>query len=110
MTGLSDLERFIEFAKADPDVSAQLSDCSVEKWGDAHLPLDIDLDKVIQLAARLGFTFERSDVISSQCKHLQEFSLFEMENSFVARRYLARVQMQLGRGGVVIPEIDYYRY
>ena len=110
MTALSDLERFIERAKTDLDVAAQLSDCSVEKWGDAHLPLDIDLDKVIQLAARLGFTFERSDVISSQCKHLQEFSLFEMDNSFVARRYLARVQMQLDCGGVVMPGIDYYHY
>lgn len=110
MAGWRDLERFIERAKGDPDVASQLSDCSVDQWGDSHLPLDIDLQRVIDLAAGYGYLFERSDVIASQCRHLQDFSLFEMENSFVARRYLSRIQMQLERDGALLPGIDYYRY
>ena len=36
--------------------------------------------------------------------------MFEMENSFVARRYLARIQLQINQGPATLKGIDYYSY
>jgi len=109
MSGEEQLRQFITRSKQDPVISQELADCAVEKWGDAHLPLDIDLNKVIQLADRYGYRFDRSDVIRSQCQHLQEFALFEMNNAFVARRFLARIQCTVEPASTRWAAIDYYR-
>jgi hypothetical protein len=109
MSGTGELKRFIEHAKNEPGLSEQLAEFGVDQWGDAHLPLDIDIGKVIELARATGYHFEQSDVFSSQCERLQSFGMFEMENSFVARRYMARIQLRIDRGGTPLPAIDYYR-
>ena len=36
--------------------------------------------------------------------------MFEMENSFVARRFMARIQLRIDRASTETQEIDYYRY
>lgn len=110
MSGESDLKRFIEHTKRDPELARQLAQFGVEKWGDAHLPLDIDISKVIELARSHGYHFDHSDVFRSQCEQLQSFWMFEMENSFVARRYMSRIQLRIHRGRIQLPGIDYYKY
>jgi hypothetical protein len=108
MNGESELKRFIEHTKKDPALATKLANFGVEKWGEAHLPLDIDISKVIELARLHGYHFDQSDVFRSQCEHLQSFWMFEMENSFVARRYMASIQLQIDRGSTRFPTIDYY--
>jgi len=110
MSGASELKRFIERTKQDLALAAELAHFGVEKWGDAHLPLDIDIQKVIELAHLHGYHFDQSDVFRSQCEHLQSFWMFEMENSFVARRYMARIQLRIDQGRTQLPVIDYYNY
>jgi hypothetical protein len=110
MSGASELKRFIEHTKKDPELAAKLAQFSVEKWGESHLPLDIDIPEVIELARRRGYHFDNGDVIKSQCEHLQSFWMFEMENSFVARRYMARIQLRIDQGGAQPPAIDYYKH
>jgi hypothetical protein len=110
MNGESELKRFIEHTKKDPALATKLANFGVEKWGEAHLPLDIDISKVIELARLHGYHFDQSDVFRSQCEHLQTFWMFEMENSFVARRYMARIQLRIDRGTTPPPAIDYYTY
>ena len=86
------LEAFIAKARQDPELLRQLDGCSVEQWGDAHTPLDVDLDRVVEVAAQAGFAITRADLIAAQCKQLDSFWTFEMGNSFVARRCLSELQ------------------
>ena len=109
MTGAEQLTAFLSRVRADAELKQQLAAFHVERWGDAHLPLDIDLDAVIALASEIGFHFDRADVVVSQCRQLERFASFEMENSVVARRYLARIQLQVDRGGKPDQPLSYYR-
>ena len=110
MRGTSELKRFIEHSKNDPALAAQLAQSVVEQWGDEHLPVDIDIAKVIELAQDRGYNFDQSDVLKSQCEHLHSFLMFEMENSFVARRFMARIQLRIDQASTETQEIDDYRY
>ncbi|KZR62063.1 Nif11-like leader peptide family natural product precursor [Prochlorococcus sp. MIT 1303] len=104
---MTELEAFIAEARLNPDLQAQLKDCALEKWGDQHTPLDVDPSKVIEVATRAGFTISEADILFAQCQQLNNFWRFEMENAFVARRSLARIQMQvLGSNDA----IDYYSF
>ena len=109
MSGQDQLVAFLERVRSDGQLQQRLAEHRVELWGDTHLPLDIDLDAVIALAAGLGFRFDRADVVACQCRQLERFSSFEMENAVVASRYLARLQLQVERGGRPEPPINYYR-
>ena len=109
MSGAEQLTAFLTRVRSDAELQQQLSEFHTELWGDAHLPLDIDLDAVIALASDIGFQFDRADVVASQCRHLERFASFEMENAVVARRYLARIQLQVDRGGKPEKPINYYR-
>ena len=109
MTGAEQLTAFLSRVRADAELQQQLAAFHVERWGDAHLPLDIDLDAVIALASEIGFHFDRADVVVSQCRQLERFASFEMENSVVARRYLARIQLQVDWGGKPDQPLSYYR-
>jgi len=93
MKQLEQIEAFIAKAKQDPELQAKLSSCALEKWGDKHTPLDIDHKKVIEIARGAGFEISLHDLIRAQCDQLSKFWMFEMENSFVGRRSLARIQM-----------------
>ena len=107
MEHMNDLEAFIAEARRNPDLQAQLKDCALEKWGDQHTPLDVDTAKVIEVAKRAGFHVSEADICLAQCQQLNNFWRFEMENAFVARRTLARIQMQiLGSNDA----IDYYSF
>ena len=110
MRGTSELKRFIEHSKKDPALAAQLAQFGVEQWGDEHLPVDIDIAKVIELAQDRGYNFDQSDVLKSQCEHLHSFWMLEMENSFVARRFMARIQLRIDQASTETQEIDDYRY
>jgi hypothetical protein len=103
------LEAFIAQARLDPALQQQLADCSVEHWGDAHIPLDIDARKVIAIAAAHGFEFSLHDVVKAQCQKLGEFWRFEMENSFVARRSLSLIQYQISGTAGAAPDYGYLR-
>ncbi|WP_170951752.1 Nif11-like leader peptide family natural product precursor [Synechococcus sp. GEYO] len=109
MTGAEQLAAFLAKVRSDAELQQQLATFHVELWGDAHLPLDIDLDAVIALASEIGFHFDRADVVASQCSHLERFAAFEIENAIVARRYLARIQLQVDRGGKPEEPLSYYR-
>ena len=109
MSGAEQLTAFLAKVRSDPELQQQLAAFHVELWGDAHLPLDIDLEAVIALASDIGFHFDRADVVVSQCRHLERFASFEMENSVVAQRYLARIQLQIDRGGKPEEPLSYYR-
>jgi len=108
MSGQKQLLAFLCRVRSDVKLQQQLVAFRVEQWGDTHLPLDIDLDAVIALAAETGFYFDRADVVVSQCRQLEHFASFEMENAVVARRYLARIQMQVDRGGKPEEPLSYY--
>ena len=108
MNGTEQLTAFLTRVRSDAELQRQLAAFRVELWGDAHLPLDIDLDAVIALAAEVGFHFDRADVVASQCRHLERFASFEMENAVVARRYMARIQLQVDRGGKPEQPLSYY--
>ena len=104
---MNELEAFIAEARRNPDLQAQLKDCALEKWGDQHTPLDVDTAKVIEVAKRAGFHVSEADICLAQCQQLNNFWRFEMENAFVARRTLARIQMQvLGSNAA----LDYYSF
>ena len=109
MSGAEQLTAFLTRVRSDAELQKQLAAFHVELWGDAHLPLDIDLEAVIALAAEIGFNFDRADVVASQCSHLERFASFEMENAVVARRYLARIQLQVDWGGKPEEPLSYYR-
>ncbi len=68
----------------------------------------LDLDAVIAIAADTGFHLDHSDVEFCQCRHLESFASFEMENAVVARRYLARIQIQVDRVGTPEEPLSYY--
>ena len=108
MSGHDQLLAFLECVRADAQLQKRLAEHRVDLWGDAHLPLDIDLNAVIALASEIGFHFDRADVVASQCRHLERFASFEMENAVVASRYLSRIQLQIDRGGVPETPISYY--
>jgi hypothetical protein len=108
MNGAEQLTAFLSQVRSDSELQRQLAAFHVEQWGDAHLPLDIDLDAVIALAAQAGFHFDRADVVASQCRHLERFADFEMDNAVVARRYMARIQIQIDRGGKPEEPLNYY--
>ena len=107
MGPMNSVESFIELARQDQDLKSRLADCSIEKWGSEHLPLDVDLEKVLSIAHDYGFSFTRHDIIQSQCRKLAEFWQFEMGNAFVARRTLDHIQYQLAPD---LSDIDYYEY
>ena len=104
---MSLLAEFIAEARRNPQLQKELEGCSLELWGDSHTPLDVDMDRILDVARRAGYALTRQDLIAAQCEQLNQFWRFEMENSFVARRYLARVQCQFSSGW---PAIDYYSY
>ena len=108
MSGQKQLLAFLSKVRSDVQLQQQLAEFRVEQWGDTHLPLDIDLDAVISLASASGFHFDRADVVVCQCRQLERFASFEMENAVVARRYLARIQMQVDRGGTPEEPLSYY--
>ena len=91
----SPVEAFIAKARKDPELLEQLEGCSIEQWGDQHTPLDVDLDRVVEVAQKAGFQISRADLIAAQCKQLDGFWSFEMNNSFVARRCLETLQCQV---------------
>ena len=102
---MNELEAFIAEARQNLDLQAQLKDCSLEQWGESHTPLDVDPLKVIEVAKRAGFNISEADIVLAQCQQLNNFWRFEMENAFVARRSLARIQMQISGSN---DAIDYY--
>ena len=99
------LAEFIADARSNPQLQKELEGCSLELWGDSHTPLDVDMDRILEVARRAGYELTRQDLIAAQCEQLNQFWRFEMENSFVARRYLSRVQYQFSSD---VPLIDYY--
>lgn len=101
------VESFIQLARQSLEIQSRLADCSIDLWGSEHLPLDVDLAKVLAVASEYGFSLSEQDVIQSQCKKLAEFWQFEMDNAFVARRTLNHIQYQLSASVV---DIDYYEY
>ena len=92
---MEQVEAFIAKAKEDPNLQAKLSSCALEKWGDKHTPLDIDHKKVIDIAREEGYEISFHDLVRAQCDQLSRFWMFEMENSFVGRRSLARIQISV---------------
>lgn len=107
MMQLEQVKAFIAKAKEDPNLQAKLSGCALEKWGDEHTPLDIDHKKVISIAREEGYDISLHDLIRAQCEQLSQFWMFEMENSFVGRRSLARIQISVSTK----PQIGgYYGY
>lgn len=107
MESMKSVESFIELARQDQGLKSRLADCAIDSWGSEHLPLDIDLEKVLSVASDYGFSFTRHDIIQSQCGKLAEFWQFEMGNAFVARRSLCCIQYQLSGG---VSDVDYYEY
>lgn len=103
----SSIEAFIARARIDPEIQHQLADCALEQWGNAHIPLDIDAQKVIEVAAAHGFRFSLADIVTTQCQKLEEFWQFEMENSFVARRSLSLIQYQINGSDGAGPRYGY---
>jgi len=103
----NNVESFIRLAQKDETIKQQLADCSVELWDSAHLPLDIDINKVISVAKDYGFHLTMKEIINTQCNKLAEFWQFEMGNAFVARRSLSLIQYQISDG---LPIVDYYLY
>lgn len=104
---MNSIESFIKLAQQDQSLKSRLADCSIENWGSEHLPLDVDLEKVLSIASDYGFNFTRHDIIQSQCRKLAEFWQFEMGNAFVARRTLGYIQYQLSTD---VGDVDYYEY
>mgnify|MGYP001201454701 CR=1 FL=1 len=103
----SQLKAFIAQARQDPKLRQSLEDCSVDQWGESHTPLDVDPYKVIEVARDAGYTITLQDIFTAQCEQLSQFWRFEMENSFVARRSLARLQLSISDES---GDIDYYAY
>lgn len=106
MNHKNSVEQFIEFARTNLAVREKLADCQVEDWDKGHLPLDIDIEKVIAIAKENGYQLTWGEIIRTQCKKLEEFWRFEMENSFVARRALEMIQYQVEDHD----QINYYEY
>ena len=102
---MNTLAAFIADARSNPQLQKELEGCSLELWGDSHTPLDVDIGRILDVARRAGYDLTREDLIAAQCEQLNQFWRFEMENSFVARRYLSRVQYQFSCDFSVI---DYY--
>ncbi|HGY5549572.1 MAG: hypothetical protein AB8A40_06080 [Prochlorococcus sp.] len=92
---MNDLPAFIDFARNTPEVLSELQGCSIEKWGDAHTPLDVDSKLVIEVARRHGYEISISDIYAAQCASLDKFWTDEIENGIVARRSLSRIQMNV---------------
>lgn len=101
------VEAFIARARIDPGLQAELATCALEQWGDSHIPLDVDAQRVIAVAAAHGFDITLADIVSTQSRKLEEFWQFEMENSFVARRSLSLIQYQLSGSPVAAPRYGY---
>lgn len=106
-TPLSPIKAFIARARLDPEIQRQLTDCALEQWGESHIPLDIDARKVMDVAAAHGFHFSLADIVATQSRKLEEFWQFEMENSFVARRSLSRIQYQISGSSGGSPSYGY---
>jgi len=102
-----ELKNFIEQAKKDGHLRKQLEGCSVDSWGASHTPIDVDPKKVVEVALAAGYAIEIGDVVAAQCQQLEQFWRFEMENSFVARRSLARLQVTISGSRKTI---NYYGY
>ena len=103
----SQLKAFIAEARKDPILREKLEGCSIDQWGDSHTPLDVDPYKVIDVAQDAGYMITLQDIFKAQCEQLTQFWRFEMENSFVARRSLAKLQLSLSDES---GSVDYYTY
>ena len=103
----SQLKKFILEARHNPILREKLEGCSIDQWGDSHTPLDVDPHKVIDVARGAGYTITLQDIFKAQCEQLAQFWRFEMENSFVARRSLAKLQLCIANDNEVL---DYYYY
>lgn len=103
----SQLKEFILEARQNPILREKLEGCSVDQWGDSHTPLDVDPYKVIDVARGAGYVITLQDIFKAQCEQLAQFWRFEMENSFVARRSLAKLQLSLSDES---GSVDYYTY
>ena len=103
----SQLKEFILEARKNPSLREKLEGCSVDQWGDSHTPLDVDPYKVIDVAHTAGYVITLQDIFKAQCEQLAQFWRFEMENSFVARRSLAKLQLSLSDES---GSVDYYTY
>lgn len=108
MENSSAVQSFIKKAKSDARLQQQLAECQLEKWGESHTPLDVDLKKVIQVAKEAGFTITKHDLIRAQCEQLDQFWTFEMTNSIVGRRSLERIQMQISESNLPTNHYGYY--
>ncbi len=108
MSDPSAIQSFIKKAKNEPSIQKELAECQLEKWGESHTPLDVDLKKVIQVAKQAGFTITKHDLIRAQCEQLDQFWTFEMTNSIVGRRSLARIQMQISGENTSTNHYGYY--
>lgn len=108
MSDPSAIQSFIKRAKSDPSIQKQLAECQLEKWGESHTPLDVDLKKVIQVAKEAGFTITEHDLIHAQCEQLDQFWTFEMSNSIVGRRSLERIQIQISGSDPATRNPGYY--
>ena len=103
----SQLKDFILAARQNPILREKLEGCSIDQWGDSHTPLDVDPYKVIDVAQGAGYMITLQDIFKAQCEQLTQFWRFEMENSFVARRSLAKLQLSLSDES---GSVDYYTY
>ena len=103
----SQLKDFILAARQNPALREKLEGCSIDQWGDSHTPLDVDPYKVIDVAQGAGYMITLQDIFKAQCEQLTQFWRFEMENSFVARRSLAKLQLSLSDES---GSVDYYTY
>jgi hypothetical protein len=98
------VEQFIEFARTSTDARIRLADCQIDLWEDSHLPVDIDINKVVAVARDYGYRLTLTQIIEMQCKKLSSFWLFEMENAFVARRTMELLQYHIDG----VERINYY--
>ena len=103
----SRLKEFILEARQNPILREELEGCSIDQWGDSHTPLDVDPQKVIDVARGAGYMITLQDIFKAQCEQLAQFWRFEMENSFVARRSLAKLQLCIANDN---ENLDYYYY
>ena len=103
----SQLKEFILEARQNPILREKLEGCSVDQWGDSHTPLDVDPYKVIDVARGAGYMITLQDIFKAQCEQLAQFWRFEMENSFVARRSLAKLQLCVSNDN---KDLGYYYY
>ena len=62
----SDVQALIKKAKSNASIQGQFVEYQLDKWGESHTPLDVDLKKVIQVAKQAGDTNTEQDLIHAQ--------------------------------------------